>query len=148
MHVLQLFAETDGSTLADMYAGYVRYLNWRIEKFRCDEADIPYDVPEPQFPAGDRHFADRFCGVPFLEKRPRADLRDRAMQLLQRIDVNVSLDELRVRNLPRARTAMRRQLVAGLLQYGYRRCDIADFLKISDTLVSAVASAMRYARAI
>jgi hypothetical protein len=56
----------------------------------------------------------------------------------------MSIDQLRRRYLPRHMRETRRQVIAALLTARYRGHAIADFFRVSDSLISSIASAMRY----
>ena len=118
---------------------------WRIERDRCDESGKLCMSAEPQTPGGDAFFATRFGSLPGTIVRPTRDLRDKARELLLEIDPATSLSDLSGATLTRSRRGIRRQLVAALLQAGYRNRSIATFLRISDSAVSQVAMQMRYA---
>lgn len=146
VHTLKLFGDEPGRTITQLRDNYVQYLNWRIAKDEQDAAGAVFDAREPFFPAGDKHFATSFCALPSLNRIPQVDLRDKAIALLHDIDKEALIDDLRHRSVRRAVSATRRQLICGLLQYGFRGKQIAEFFRISDTAVSVVASAMRWAR--
>jgi REP element-mobilizing transposase RayT len=146
MHGLRLFGRTDDCSVAELQAAFADYLEWRLNKDRCDEEGVEFNIPEPSFPAGDKYFARTFCGVGMPNRSHRKDLRDRAVLLLERIERSVRIDDLRIRYIPRHLYPVRGELIAALSQEHYRGCDIADYLRISDTTVSAVVSKMRYAR--
>lgn len=145
VHALKLFGDVPTRSIAELSEAYLRYVSWRREKDRHEELDIPFAIPEPLFAAGDTHFSECFSALALLSRSPQKDLRDKAIELLERIDRNMPIDGLRRRDVPRPVTAIRNQLIAALLQAGYRGKQIADFLRLSDSTVSAVASAMRYA---
>ena len=144
VHALKLFADRPECSLHDLSSAYLRYAHWRLEKDRHIEAGTGYAAREPESAHGDRHFAQNFCSLPTLWRKPKADLRDKAIELLEKLAPGTSVETLRRRTLSRPGTAIRNQLIAGLLQAGYRGKQISDFLRISDSTVSAVATAMRY----
>jgi hypothetical protein len=145
VHALKLFGDVPTRSITELREAYVRYVSWRCEKDRHAEFDLPFAVPEPPSAAGDKHFLECFSALAPQVRSHQKDLRDKAIELLERIDGNMSIDGLRRRHVPRPATALRNQLIAGLLQAGYRGKQIANFLRLSDSTVSAVASAMRYA---
>jgi REP element-mobilizing transposase RayT len=147
LETLKLFAHESTNDWAELVAAYLACLRWRMEKDAHTAAGIPYDVPEPPTDSGDRHFVTSFCALPALSLRPRTDLRDKAIELLEEMGLDDAVNMLRRRRLNRHLTSVRRQLIAGLLQHGYRVKQIADFLRLSDSAVSLVASQMRYAGA-
>lgn len=142
--ILKLFSNSGSESEDDLRRAYVRHVEWRLEKDRCRTTGLEFNVPEPLTCAGDRHFAEQFCGGPVPNRLVLRDLRDRARELVHRIDSDVELEALRRRWLPRPLVETRRQLIAALLQGGYQGCRIATFLRVSDTTVSAVASKIRY----
>jgi putative transposase len=144
MHTLNLFAHSEANDRSDLRGAYLRYVDWRMSKDECDAAEVPYDVPEPQTDAGDAFFATSFCALPPLTRHPQCDLRDKAAQLLSRIDSTCSMDTLRYGRLNRRNMDVRRQLIAGLLQLDYPKYRIADFLRVSASTISLVATKMRY----
>ena len=142
---LRLFATTPRAEPEQIIADYQSYVAWRIEKDRCDDVDELCMTAEPKSAGGDAFFAQRFCSLPGTIIRPTRDLRDRAREVLAEIEPAMSLSDLHGARLPRSLRAIRRQLVASLLQAGYRGRSIATFLRVSDSAVSQVASQMRYA---
>jgi hypothetical protein len=141
---LQLFAGQPDMSEMQLRACYRRYVAWRLEKDRQDACGMVATSLEPLSAAGDAYFLDHFCAIPPMNGRPSADLRDRAHELLRSISETVTIESLRRSRLSRRCTDIRRQLIASLLQQRYRVCDIASFLRISDSAVSRIAIAMRY----
>jgi len=146
LHTLKLFGHAPNEGRHQLRANYLKYVQWRIEKDKHDDAGIPFDVPEPETAAGDQYFADNFCALPLQTRPPLRDLRDKALDLLEQIDASINIDELRRRHLSRRLSAVRDQLIAGLLQAGYRGKSIADYLRVSESKVSAIATKMRYGK--
>ena len=128
----------------DSTAAYLAHARWRVEKDAADDLDIPYDVPPPRTREGDRYYMKSFIAIPINPRRYKMDLRDKALEILEEIGGSVSMEELRRRTLSRPLAAVRSQLIAGLLQYGCRGKAIAEFLRISESAVSKVATAQRY----
>jgi REP element-mobilizing transposase RayT len=143
-HTLNLFAHAETADRADLRGAYLRYVDWRMTKDDHDAAAIPYLAPEPPTDAGDAFFATSFCALPALTRHPQCDLRDKAAELLLKIDGTCSLDTLRYGRLNRQKIEVRRELIAALLQLDYRQCRVADFLRVSTSMVSLVAMRMRY----
>ena len=73
-----------------------------------------------------------------------SDVRDAALHILRSIDKDVDVDIVRSRYGGPRIVAIRRQLIAALLQRGYAGVDIARYLRVSQALVSSVKSAMRW----
>ena len=144
--ILKLFANDANASPEQLRDDYLNYVAWRLKKDMHDAAGIPFGTPEPESRAGDKHYMECFCSVPVPPRALLMDLRDKAMGLLLEIDSTTSIERLRVRTLPRRLCAVRKQLIAALLQIGYRCKCIADFFRVSDTLVSAIATEMRYGR--
>ena len=142
---LKLFGNDRCRTEDDVVAAYKNFVDWRIERDACD-VDTQTPPPAPPTELGDRHFADRFIALPRHWRRPNKDLRDKAKELLFEVDSACEISCLRRRTLPRALTTVRRQVIAGLLQGGYQGSCIANFFRVSDSLVSAIATGLRYAR--
>jgi REP element-mobilizing transposase RayT len=141
---LRLYGFAPNSSEMELRACYRRYVAWRREKDRRDAAGEPTLELEPLMPAGDAFFLENFCAVPPQNGRPKADLRDKAKELLGSINDELPVDELRRPRVNRIRTDMRRQVIAGLLQHRYRVADIANYFRLSDSAVSQIAVAMRY----
>jgi REP element-mobilizing transposase RayT len=76
--------------------------------------------------------------------RPSADIRDAALRILNAINPDVDVDVVRSRYGGPAIVSARTQLIASLLQRGYRGSCIADYLRISGATVSRVRSRMRW----
>jgi REP element-mobilizing transposase RayT len=142
-HVLQLFADKPGQSHAELSRNYINYARWRLEKDRCKKAGLIYTVPEPLMSEGDDYFYEFFAGTPMTHPARKMDLRDRAIIALRHIDATIKIDELRTRYMSRAKRETRRQVIAALLTARYPGYAIADFFKVSDTLVSAVAKSLR-----
>lgn len=143
-HVLRLFGDESNEPLPLLSERYIKYVAWRLEKDRCEREGVDFATPEPSTRAGDAYYYDFFRGI---NRRPAAfkkDLRDKAIEILVLIAPHMEIHELRRRHLRRPLLEIRRQLIAALLQAGYRGCAIADYLRISDTAVSVVSTAMRY----
>ncbi len=143
---LRLFADAPSDSELQLRACYVRYLAWRRNKDSHDLAGTVCPAKEPRMIAGNAHFMASFCAIPANIGRPVADLRDKANELMIRISDGISIDALRRPTLPRALCAVRRQLIAALLELRYPGRDIANFLRVSDSSVSRISTWMRYAR--
>jgi putative transposase len=146
MMILQLFGQNASDDLEYLRAAYMKHIEWRIAKDSHDRAGTPFDTPEPTADHGDRHFATTFRVIPSTRPAPSQDLRDRAKLILEKIDKDCAIDQLRRRTLPRRLSPVRDQLVAALLQADYQNVRVANFLRISDSKVSRIAIAMRYGR--
>jgi len=141
---LRLFADTPPRSTHELRNNYVHYVQWRLAKDDHTERGEPFGVPEPSTIHGDAFFAEKFAGLPLSPRGTRKDLRDKAVELLEQIDPSIEIARLRRRILKHALVDVRRQLIAALLQCGYRGGAVANFFNISDTTVSATATAMRY----
>lgn len=73
-----------------------------------------------------------------------ADVRDVALRVLRTIDDQVPVELVRSRYGGTRIASIRTQLIAALLQRGYRGVDIARYLGISEATVSKVKSAIRW----
>jgi hypothetical protein len=142
-YTLPLFASAQGLSTDELRAEYSRQVEWRLEKDAHDAAGVAYDVPEPAAAHGDNYFVDNFLSVGGTDRPPARDLRDHALDVLARIDSDVAIDQVRCRYGTRRITQIRNELIAGLLQSGYRCKSIADYLRVSDSTVSAIATRMR-----
>ena len=143
-HTLKLFGDRETNDLRELRQAYLDYVKWRLEKDAHDAAMLPYLVPEPPTRSGDIFFATSFCALPPLLRPNPGDLRDRAVELLLKIDKNCDMDALRFGRLSREKQRIRRELIAALLQQGHRGYRVADFLRVSDSTISLVATQMRY----
>lgn len=142
--VLPLFCDRHASTTEELCDNYRRYAIWRLAKDEADKAGVLFGVPEPRTRFGDSYFADNFVAWTLRPRCPLRDLRDKARDLMCDIDPSFDLTELKGKVLSRPRSRVRRQLIAALLQAGYSCKSVADFLRISDSTVSEVASQLRY----
>lgn len=144
--VLQLFAQHASDDFEYLRAAYLNYVKWRMAKDAHDRAGKIYRKPEPSTDFGDQHFATTFRLIPRAPESRRPDLRDRAMFVLEDIDRECRIEQLRRRTLSRRLSPIRDELIAALLQGGYRNYRIADFFGVSPSKVSRIAIAMRYGR--
>lgn len=133
---LELFAdEASGHDAAD---GYLRYVKWRDE---CDQ--LPEDAlrpPRPRARFGDVYYLQEFAAIPVLDWSPEADLRDVVLRSLQGIAPELTVHDLRQPRRGRPFVSIRRQVIAAAVRARYRVRDIANFLNVSDTTVSRVAT--------
>ena len=146
-HVLSLFAEKVGASVAENRAVYQRYVDWRLAKDVADEAGVACLVPEPICAAGDMYFAQHFCALPIIDTRPQYDLRDAACIVLRCINPAIPISRLRKSYVSRADSAVRNEIIAALSQQGYQGSCIADFFRVSNTVVARVVVQMRYGNA-
>jgi REP element-mobilizing transposase RayT len=141
---LRLFAYESSDTVDAMRSRYAEYVEWRRCKYLHDDAGLPYDDPEPRFPAGDKYFLSAFQHVPLSESDvARADLRDYAADLLLSISQDFTLDQLRGPFGRRDRILVRNELICALLAARYRSGAIARFFRVSPATVSVIAGAIR-----
>jgi REP element-mobilizing transposase RayT len=75
--------------------------------------------------------------------RTNVDVSHAAISLLNRIDANLRLDDVRMAGRSRAMGRVRRQLIEGLLLHGCRSIAISRCLRVSASLVSGVSTQMR-----
>jgi REP element-mobilizing transposase RayT len=141
---LRLFAGAPDDAEMQLRACYARYMKWRRTKDAFDNVGDLCSEAEPICAAGDAHFIKSFCALPATNGRPSLDLRDKAIELLRQIAPDQKVDVFRVSRLPSTLSARRRELIAALVQARYPGHAIANFLRISDTAVSRIATAMRY----
>jgi putative transposase len=104
------------------------YWNWFWNELRRPRRDASVVIPRS----------------PHSYRAGLADVRDVALEILRTIDNTVDVELVRSRYGGRKIAAIRKQLIAGLLQRGYAGVQIARYLRISETLVSRVKSAMRW----
>lgn len=145
VRVLKLFAEADDDPPEKLRANYIAHLEWAAEKDRCAREGIPFDRPQPTAYAGDRVFQQQYSVLQIQPARPRKDLRDKAIEVLCDVAPQLTIDEIRRRHLPRRLREPRNQVIAVLVQARYAGKAIADYFRISNSVVSAIASAIRYA---
>jgi REP element-mobilizing transposase RayT len=81
---------------------------------------------------------------PHVYREALRDLRDVALVLLRSIDANADVEFVRSRYGGRAIVNVRTQLIAALIQRGYSGVDVARYLRVSETTVSRIRSAMRW----
>ena len=139
---LNLFCD---DATSDPRQSYLDYFAWRLEKDRYDLIGVPFDKHEPRADAGDIYFREHFAVRATARSAVRADLRDHAALLLERIAPGVELDSLRYPYLTREDAGTRRELICALLQRDYRGARIATLFRISGAAVSKYASQLRYA---
>lgn len=151
LHGLMLFAH-NSMNIRDVVARYEEFVNYCVDRRRCG---IPGDWLLPEGPNrfllpcaahGDSHWAGTYST--FNENtaytRVNVDVTAHATLLLKRIDPELNLDWLRANNRSRTMSKIRRQLIAGLVSAGCRSTAIARCLRVSASLVSTVASQMRF----
>jgi REP element-mobilizing transposase RayT len=141
IHALRLFATSSSTSRAQLIEDYNRYLRWRIDADAAGDGDVI--PPEPPAPFGDLYFNDSFTAWPITQLTRRWDLRDRAVSVLRDIEPGWSIDRVRCSYGSRRTTAVRNQLIAALLQNGYRVHQVARFMHVSDSTVSAISAALR-----
>lgn len=144
--VIPLFARAADATLSESLDDYHAYVRWRLQRDAAKVGIAPvFNEIEPVASGGDAYFHKHFglLGGPIDSGLP--DLRDQAKRVLAAIDDQVCLADLRQSYLGRAHAAVRKQLIAALLQAGYRVVAISRFLCVSETTVSKVGSEIRYA---
>jgi len=141
---LPLFGDEPDLSMEELRHCYIRYVEWRLAKDACDLAGDIYDVPEPGASCGDDYFVANFLAAARADTTPSQDLRDRALSILMRIDAHMEISQVRRSYGPRHITQVRNEVIAGLIQSGYRVKCIADFLNVSDATVSTIASKMRH----
>ena len=144
-HCTKLFLHEADSTEATAGTAYRKYVEWRLEKDRCDLLGISCSMPEPITTGGDTHFLRHFSVLNVTRPRPTQDLRDAARDILARIEPCAELQQLRGRHMTRSRCAIRNQVIAALQQAGYSGGATARFFGVSPATVSKVASRMRVA---
>ena len=142
---LRLFATEPSTSVDQLRACYKDYLAWRIDKDKHELAGTVCMTCEPVMTAGDLHFQQSFCSIPEPNGRPTKDLRDKAEEILVKIDSAIDLNSLRRKRVGRRNSSTRRELIAGLLQSRYPGRSISNFFRVSDSAVSRIASQMRYA---
>jgi REP element-mobilizing transposase RayT len=141
---LELFASqaaADGKLLHD---DYNRYVAWRQE---CDR--LPSGGLKPARPPviygnehWDRLFVQPMSGKSRAEGKARPDLRDLALWTIREIDPRLDLELVRSRRGGRALAAVRRAIIKRAIMAGFRGCQIAPFLCVSESTISKVATSL------
>lgn len=139
---LQMFGSSGEESLEELRAVYLAKFN-----------RLHYDAAAQSIAGDDRCFAmlPRLSGsvadVPHVlpSSRSLIDLRDAAEQLIKSLLPGCNMEILRSRYGGPLIVDARRQLIAALIQRGYRGVDIARYLRIAPSRVSAVRSSMRWA---
>ncbi|MGQ0814905.1 MAG: transposase [Gemmatimonadota bacterium] len=98
--------------------------------------------------AGDAHWATSYSPAPAADvgRACVADLRDRVIAILRKLDPECDIDTLRHAGRRKTLAGLRRQVIAILLTDGYRGSDIARCLRVSPALVSRIRADMRIGR--
>jgi REP element-mobilizing transposase RayT len=151
---LRLFAPHPDATPAELILGYQRYLDWRLERdrFLADAAgrDVESLQELAEFrvigPWG-RVYAPLFPTRPpgsgavgAGREAPERDLRDIAIRAfaMSNPEPGLNLDQVRSGCRLAELVRVRRRMVWLMAQAGYRGCDIARYMRVSDQCVSAI----------
>jgi hypothetical protein len=99
----------------------------------------------PSAAQGDTHWLSHYSTFNEVKSftRTNVDVSHPATSLLQRIDPNLDLDDIRTAGRSHAVGKVRRQLIEGLLTHGCRNTAISRCLAVSPSLVSRVSAQMR-----
>jgi REP element-mobilizing transposase RayT len=157
---LMLFATGGGGTRSDLTADYVAYLGWRVEldRFRAStgagtSACVPASPPmnygdtnwllhlTPRSPHADA--ASDGLKLPSNGASGRVDLADIMRLVMADADPRIDPDLVRSRCGNRAFVDARHAIIRRATRAGYTGVQIAAFLRISSTSVSAVLAADR-----
>ena len=135
---LELFASSAPDSHEDMCKGYLAFVAWRQH---CDALlDDAKKPPGPLFLWGDACFARNWRGAPQLAPGQRPDLRDVVVHALRELAPALDLQVLRLRRGGKNISAVRKQIIARAVAAGHRGVAISDYLNVSETTVSRVAS--------
>lgn len=138
---LGLFAVSPDDDRAALYAGYLRYEEWRRA---CDcLAEGELRPPQPLYPAGDQYYARHFTTTPLVERPPRPDLCDIAWKAINELAPGLSLQDVVHYHGSRQIAALRKVIIERALRAGHRNRPVARYMHASDTLVSRVRARLR-----
>ncbi|MGQ0813882.1 MAG: transposase [Gemmatimonadota bacterium] len=147
---LLLFASNsfDRSSCLANYIAFEAYAKARYEDATIlgrSLFDWPADIFRPQACKGDDHWSVEYSRDGQRHERvvEKHDVAERAKEILHRIAPDCSLDMLRMAGRITKLSRIRRNVIAGLLTYGYRCTVIARCLYVSPSLVSDVARELR-----
>jgi REP element-mobilizing transposase RayT len=138
--ILELFAASAHATPEALYAGYGRFAEWR---HRCEA--LPPDVvhpPGPLFPWGDHRWSHDMHRTPIEDRSSRRDLRDIVHQTIREVAPGLTVDLLRLRGGGPLISATRRHIVERAIAAGHPGVLVAEYLNLSESTVSKVASAV------
>jgi REP element-mobilizing transposase RayT len=145
---LRLFAPVEGMSLEACRQAYRGYVNWRMAADAALLREGGDPPSEPLCTAGDLHWARDFAPAasrlqPPTGRRHPPDLREIALRVLRDHSAGVTLDLVRGGGSTRPVVAARRAVITHSLNAGYRPAQIARYLRISPSTVSAAAAAQR-----
>jgi REP element-mobilizing transposase RayT len=156
-----LFAPRPGCCFDELAHAYQRFERWRLERdLEAGPEPLPWWAEtnvrvdgRPDTLGGDLDWGQRFSPffqpeLPRAYRRTegdalRADMRDIASWIVRAQPIETELDAIRGRNGNGRIVQIRRTIILRLREAGYRGCDIARFLRISDSQVSRIISAAR-----
>jgi REP element-mobilizing transposase RayT len=144
-NALRLFAENPADDLTICSRLYHRFLDWRLaaDELKSRGAALG-DIAPPTFPAGDMHWVRQFspsaAGLPPTSEAPpppRPEIRQIALGVLTEQAPDMDLETLRSGGRSRALAGIRRSVIVRSAASGHRTCQIARYLRVSQTAVSA-----------
>ena len=152
---LTLFATCEDRSLEQLRKDYLAFLEWRLARDEWDaamEGGFP-TLAEPRRPStagGDAMWSHMVTqdvtSTAATPQRSRPDLRDFVKHQLGNLLPGAGIDLLRYGSCSRIIVRARRGVIQGAILAGYTGKEIANFLLISESLVSKVARTMRDAR--
>lgn len=142
---LAFFTGDPGSD--DAARQYIEYVNFQlaVDRFMSGQTPATRIVAPNHCVGGDEHWFGRYASATLNRQTldARRPIYDVASRLLEQVDPKCKLDIVRTNSRCRATVAVRRQLIAALLASGYRGHEIARFIGISTSAVSAIAVSLR-----
>ena len=141
---LRMFARRRDDLLHACCENYNEFLKWRIEADTCAAGDSGDELPHPDVVGGDEFWLEQFgrCAHSRVEARvvrSIASLRDLALIAIRETSPEMDLEDLRSGNHERRIVRVRRHLVPRALLAGHSQKNLAAFLNVSRSTVSALA---------
>jgi REP element-mobilizing transposase RayT len=143
-NALELFAPRNDLSMDELRRAYRRYVGWRLRCDRQAEADLAGCIAEPPPPAPPVRCGD-LCWTRSFSPRTqegaaggaaRADLGEIARRTLANHDPCIALSLVRSTCKGRSVVRARRDMARRMSDAGYRGCEIARYLRVSDPCVS------------
>ena len=140
-----MFAKRRYDILSACCTDYHRFLHWRLEADRCRAGDdAAGELPHPDVTGGDEFWLEQFGRCAHSQTEARvvrtvASLRDLALISIKETSPEMDLDDLRSGNHGRRSVRVRRHFVPRALFAGHSQKNLAAFLNVSRSTISALA---------